>query len=74
MSDTQIKELDVVEPKADSGRWPAGTVGTVVKVFPSAALVEISDSRGHSEDFLTLPCDVLRPVEGMTKSSPRSKF
>jgi hypothetical protein len=62
MSEAQIKELDVVELTADPGRWPAGTIGTVVEVFPSSALVEIADERGHSEDFVTLPFDVLRPV------------
>jgi uncharacterized protein Veg len=63
MSDTKLQELDVVELTADAGRWPAGTVGTVVEVFPSSVLVEISDERGHSEDFLTLPHNVLRGVE-----------
>jgi hypothetical protein len=63
MSEPQIKELEVVELAADAGRWPAGTRGTVVETFPSAALIEIADERGHSQDFLTLPYDVLRPLE-----------
>jgi hypothetical protein len=63
MSEARIKELDVVELTADAGRWPAGTIATVIEIFPSSALVEIGDERGHSEDFVTLPHGVLRPVQ-----------
>lgn len=58
-----MKELDVIELRADSGRWPAGKRGTVLEVLESVALVEISDEHGHSLDFLTLPLDALRPVD-----------
>ena len=58
-----MKELDTVELGAASGRWPAGTVGTVLELFDSAALIEVSDERGHAVDFLTLPLDVLRVVD-----------
>jgi hypothetical protein len=58
-----MKELDVIELRAASGRWPAGTVGTVLEVLDSAALVEISDEHGHSVGFLTLPLDALRRVD-----------
>lgn len=58
-----MKELDVVELRAASGRWPAGTVGTVLELLDAAALVEISDEHGHASDFLTLPLDTLRPVD-----------
>jgi hypothetical protein len=51
--------LDVVELKVDSGRWPAGTIGTVVEATPDQALVEISDDRGHGLDFVSLPHDAL---------------
>jgi hypothetical protein len=51
--------LDVVELKIDSGRWPAGTIGTVVETGAENALVEISDDRGHGLDFVTLPHDAL---------------
>ena len=47
--------LDVVELLADSGRWSAGTVGTVVEVDGEKALVEISDERGHGLDFISVP-------------------
>jgi hypothetical protein len=63
MTDPTPKPLDLVEFAVDAGRWPAGTRGTVVEIFASSALVEVSDERGHSEDFLTLPHGVLRPVE-----------
>jgi hypothetical protein len=51
--------LDIVELKVDSGRWPAGTVGTVVEADPKKALVEISDDRGHGLDFISVPHDAL---------------
>jgi hypothetical protein len=47
--------LDVVELVVDSGRWPAGTIGTVVEADPDKALVEISDDRGHGLDFISVP-------------------
>lgn len=55
-----MRELDVVELKTDSGRWPAGTAATVLKLIGDSALIEISNDRGHSEDFLTLPQDAVR--------------
>lgn len=54
--------LDVVELVVDSGRWPAGTVGTVVEADPERALVEISDDRGHGLDFIAVPHDALAPA------------
>lgn len=51
--------LDVVELRADSGRWPAGTVGTVVEADAERALIEISDDRGHALDFISVPQDAL---------------
>jgi hypothetical protein len=53
--------LDVVELKIDSGRWPAGTIGTVVEADSDQALVEISDDRGHGLDFVSLLHDALAP-------------
>ena len=37
------------------GRWPAGTIGTVVEADDDLALVEISDDRGHALDFISVP-------------------
>jgi hypothetical protein len=51
--------LEVVELRTQSGRWPAGTVGTVVEASDTAALVEIADDRGHGIDFVSLPHDAL---------------
>lgn len=51
--------LEVVELTVDSGRWPAGTIGTVVESDSDHALVEISDERGHGLDFVTVPHDAL---------------
>jgi hypothetical protein len=61
MSPERIKVLDVVELTAASGRWPRGTQGTVLELFGSeAALVEISDDRGHTLEELELPLGALR--------------
>jgi hypothetical protein len=59
MAAVQHQILDVVELKVDSGRWPAGTIGTVVEADADQALVEISDDRGHGLDFVSLPHDAL---------------
>jgi hypothetical protein len=55
MPEPRHATLDVVELLADSGRWPAGTVGTVVEADDEKALVEISDDRGHGLDFISVP-------------------
>ena len=55
LPDPQHAVLDVVELLADSGRWPAGTVGTVVEADDEKALVEISVDRGHALDFISVP-------------------
>ena len=63
MSPEPVKVLDVVELTAASGRWPRGTHGTVLELFGSeAALVEISDDRGHTLDELELPLGAVRTV------------
>ncbi|MEA2222580.1 MAG: hypothetical protein QOH83_956, partial [Solirubrobacteraceae bacterium] len=56
-------ELDVVELLAESGRWPAGAVGTVVEASDAAALIEIADDRGHAIDFVSVPHDALRSLD-----------
>ena len=56
---TDLRLLDVVELRTESGRWPVGTTGTVLEVSPEGALVEIADERGHTLDLLTLPASAL---------------
>ncbi len=51
--------LDVVELLTGSGRWPSGSVGTVVEADDRVALVEFADDRGHALDFVSLPYDTL---------------
>lgn len=55
MMDARHAEHEVVELLTDVGRWPAGTVGTVVDASDATALVEISDDRGHGLDFVSVP-------------------
>lgn len=57
--DHEMRPLEVVELTVDSGRWAAGTVGTVVESRGDLALVEIADDRGHSLDFVSLPAQAL---------------
>lgn len=52
---TPLAILDVVELTGDAGRWPAGTIGTIIEADRDHALVEISDDRGHTLDLITLP-------------------
>jgi hypothetical protein len=59
MTATRHSILEVVELLVDSGRWPAGTIGTIVEISAEAALVEISDDRGHALDFISLPQSTL---------------
>ncbi len=55
--------LDVVELRVDAGRWPAGTVATVLEVFGTGVIVEITDTRGHTLDMLSLPHVAIRVRE-----------
>jgi hypothetical protein len=64
MAAARHSALDVVELLTDSGRWPAGTVGTVVEADDRSALVEISDDGGHALDFVSLPHDALGATSG----------
>jgi hypothetical protein len=55
-------EHDVVRLETDSGRWPAGTVGTIVELDAATALVEVADDHGHALDFISVPQDQLVPA------------
>ena len=56
-------EHDVVRLEADSGRWPAGTVGTIVELDAGTALVEVADDQGHAIDFISVPQDQLASAD-----------
>lgn len=56
-------EFEVVELLTQSGRWPAGTVGTVIESSDTSALIEITDSRGRASDFVSLPNDALASAD-----------
>jgi hypothetical protein len=63
MPHSQHTVLDVVALLVDSGRWPAGTIGTIVEADTDQALVEISDDHGHALDFIAVPHDALAPAQ-----------
>ena len=63
MTEPRHAVLEVVEFLTASGRWPAGTTGTVVEADDQRALVEITDDRGHGSDFVSLPHDKLASAD-----------
>lgn len=65
---------DVVELAAASGRWPAGTVGTVIEMRDDVLLVEIDDERGHALEYFEIPADVARPVSDPYRQAPLEAF
>ena len=50
-----IREHDVVELLDAAGKWPAGTVGTVLDERGESKLVEIADRRGMTLDYVVVP-------------------
>ena len=58
-----ISELDVVELGVQTGRWPAGTEGTVLERRDDSALVELADERGHTLEIVTVPVGALRRID-----------
>jgi len=70
MTGPRRTELEVVELRTDAGRWPAGTVGTVLEAGDGAALIEIADDRGHAIDFVSVPYDALASADaGATRAA-----
>jgi hypothetical protein len=53
-----IAEYDVVALINGVGRWPAGTEGTVVLVFPGYMVVEIDGIEESGDDMLEYLPDV----------------
>ena len=60
--------LDMVELREARGDHSAGTVGAVVELFATEALVEIVDESGATIELLTVPLEALR-----VQSSDREK-
>jgi hypothetical protein len=64
----RIGEIDVVVlteaiDKVDgTGRWPAGTTGTVVSDHGEVKLLEISDEQGQMRDLISVPVEKLKLV------------
>ena len=69
MASARHEVLDVVEFLTESGRWPAGTIGTAVEADDQRVLVEIADERGHAADFVSMPHDKLAPVHGAARAA-----
>jgi hypothetical protein len=51
--------LEVVELLVDSGRWPVGTIGTVVEADSERAMIEVGDDQAHALDFISVPHQAL---------------
>jgi hypothetical protein len=52
--------FDVVELRRARGSQPAGTVGAVVELFETEALIEIASESGATIELLSVPYDELR--------------
>ncbi len=65
-----IGEHDFVELRSGIGRWSSGVRGTIVSDYGEVKLVEISDERGVSLDFIQVPENDLRLVAKHDSSRP----
>lgn len=65
--------FDVVELRKARGGQPAGSSGTVVELFATEALVEITDKSGATIELLTVPYEELRvlPAEPARRRAAR---
>ena len=50
-----IHEHDFVALRHQTGRWPAGTTGTVVSEQGEQRLIEVSDDQGVMLDLISQP-------------------
>lgn len=55
-------EHELVRFLTESGRWPVGTIGTVVEADDTTVLIEVADDRGHALDFVSLTHESLAPA------------
>lgn len=62
ITQTEIGELDVVAFCRATGKWPAGTDGTVIIDKGARKLVEIANEHGEGIDFVWIPARQLRLV------------
>ena len=64
-----IGEIDVVafttaiDKVQGTGKWPAGTEGTVVSDYGDHKEVEISNDSGEALDFVIVPVEHLKLIE-----------
>jgi hypothetical protein len=72
MSTKRHTAHEVVELLTSSGRWPAGTVGTVVEANDELALIEITDDRGRALDFVSIRHGELASADAHAVSSTLS--
>ena len=59
-----IEEHDVVALRVPVGAWPAGTSGTVVRLYDGAALVEVAEYNPPGsalDNLLAVPFEELEP-------------
>ena len=69
-----IGEIDVVafteaiDKDEGTGKWPAGTEGTVVHAFGDHKMVEISDDRGVMLDLPVVAVEKLKLVQKYSRS------
>jgi len=57
-----LQELQVVEFCVPLGRWPVGTIGTIISIHHDGALIEISDDDGVTMDVLPVPFSAVREL------------
>jgi hypothetical protein len=58
-----VELLDAVDKGEADGKWPAGTVGTVVSERGEWKLVEIANERGVTLDYISAPESQLKLVD-----------
>ena len=58
-----VELIDPVDKTQEAGQWPAGTSGTVIAEHDQHKLIEISDDRGVTLDYISETEDQLKLVE-----------
>jgi hypothetical protein len=60
VANRDVELLDWVRLSRPFEGWPGGTIGAVVDLDGSDALVEIADEQGHTVDLFNVPVELLR--------------